>query len=58
MAKQNKTTIYSWMRNRNTLESLEIWEEMNNPNFKGNDFVTFKNQLVAIVANPQVKKLK
>ncbi len=38
------TMIYSWMRNRNTLEFLGIWEEMNNPNFKGNEFVTFKTQ--------------
>lgn len=38
------TMIYSWMRNRNTVEFLGIWEEMNNPDFKGNEFVTFKNQ--------------
>jgi len=38
------TTIYSWMRNRNTLEFIGIWEELNNPNFKGNEFVTFKSQ--------------
>jgi hypothetical protein len=38
------TMIYSWMRNRNTLEFLGIWEEMNNPDFKGNEFVTFKMQ--------------
>ncbi len=38
------TMIYSWMRNRNTLEFLGIWEEMNNPNFKGNEFVTFKTK--------------
>jgi hypothetical protein len=38
------TMIYSWMRNRNTLEFLGIWEEMNNPGFKGNEFVTFKSQ--------------
>jgi hypothetical protein len=38
------TMINSWMRNRNTLEFLGIWEEMNNPNFKGNEFVTFKTQ--------------
>jgi hypothetical protein len=37
------TMIYSWMRNRNTLEFIGIWEEMNNPNFKGNEFVTFKS---------------
>ncbi len=38
------TMIYSWMRNRNTLEFIGIWEEMNNPDFKGNEFVTFKSQ--------------
>jgi len=37
------TMIYSWMRNRNTLEFIGIWEEMKNPNFKGNEFVTFKS---------------
>ena len=38
------TMIYSWMRNRNTLEFIGVWEQMNNPNFKGNEFVTFKSQ--------------
>jgi len=38
------TMIYSWMRNRNTLEFIGIWEELNNPDFKGNEFVTFKTQ--------------
>ena len=38
------TMIYSWMRNRNTLEFIGIWEEIHNPNFKGNEFVTFKSQ--------------
>jgi hypothetical protein len=38
------TMIYSWMRNRNTLEFIGIWEEMNNPAFKGNEFVTFKSK--------------
>ncbi|SNB44033.1 KilA-N domain-containing protein [Flavobacterium psychrophilum] len=38
------TMIYSWMRNRNTLEFIGIWEEINNPLFKGNEFVTFKIQ--------------
>jgi hypothetical protein len=26
--------IYSWMRNRNTLEFLDIWEQMHNPVFQ------------------------
>ena len=38
----DETMIYSWMRNRNTVEFIGIWEEMNNPNFKGHEFVTFK----------------
>jgi hypothetical protein len=38
------TMIYSWMRNRNTLEFIGIWEEINNPVFKGDEFVTFKSQ--------------
>jgi hypothetical protein len=36
--------IYSWMRNRNTLEFLGIWEQMHNPNFKGGEFETFKKE--------------
>lgn len=38
------TLIYSWMRNRNTLEFIGIWEQIHNPNFKGNEFVTFKQE--------------
>ena len=37
-------SIYSWMRNKNTVEFIGIWEQLHNPNFKGNEFVTFKNQ--------------
>jgi hypothetical protein len=36
--------IYSWMRNRNTLEFLGIWEQIHNMNFKGGEFETFKKQ--------------
>ena len=36
--------IYSWMRNRNTLEFLGIWEQMHNPDFKGGEFETFKKE--------------
>lgn len=36
--------IYSWMRNRNTLEYIGLLEQMHNPDFKGNEFVTFKMQ--------------
>jgi hypothetical protein len=36
--------IYSWMRNKNTVEFLGVWEELHNSNFKANEFVTFKNK--------------
>lgn len=36
--------IYQWMRNRNTLEFLGIWEQLHNPNFKGTEFDTFRAQ--------------
>lgn len=36
--------IYSWMRNRNTVEFLGIWEQLHNINFKGGEFETFKKQ--------------
>lgn len=35
-------SIYSWMRNRNTVEFLGVWEQLHNPDFKGDEFVTFK----------------
>ena len=36
--------IYNWMRNRNTLEFLGIWEQIHNPDFKGVEFDTFKKE--------------
>jgi hypothetical protein len=37
--------IYSWLRNRNTVEFLGIWELLNNPDFKGSGFETFRKQV-------------
>ncbi|GEM_PF-1933061 len=36
--------IYQWMRNRNTVEFLGIWEQLHNSDFKGLEFETFKKQ--------------
>jgi hypothetical protein len=36
--------IHSWMRNRNTVEFLGVWEQLHNPNFKGDEFDTFKKE--------------
>lgn len=40
----NNAVLYNWMRNRNTLEFLGAWEQMHNPNFKGVEYQTFKNE--------------
>ena len=37
-------SIYNWMRNRNVVEFLGIWESIHNPDFKGIEFDTFKKQ--------------
>ena len=36
--------IKNWMRNRNTVEFLGLWEELHNPNFKGVEFDTFRKE--------------
>ena len=36
--------IHNWMRNRNTLEYIGIWEQIHNPGFKGVEFDTFKKE--------------
>jgi hypothetical protein len=38
----DESVIYSWMRNRNTLEYLGLWEVMHNPNFKPIEFDRFR----------------
>ncbi len=46
MAKKfgDDSLIYNWMRNRNTLELIGIWEQIHNPDFKGLEFETFRKQ--------------
>ena len=34
--------IRNWMRNRNTVEFIGLWETLNNPNFKPVEFDTFR----------------
>ena len=36
--------IQNWIRNRNTIEFLGIWELIHNPNFKGIEFEAFKKE--------------
>ena len=35
--------IANWLRNRNTIEYLGLWEQMNNPNFNPIEFEGFRN---------------
>ena len=35
--------IQNWMRTRNTIEFLGLWEQLKNPVFKGIEFDAFKN---------------
>ena len=37
-----KDVVKNWLRNRNTIEFLGLWETINNPNFKGVEFDTFR----------------
>ncbi|MFZ2455940.1 MAG: KilA-N domain-containing protein [Candidatus Altiarchaeia archaeon] len=36
--------IQNWLRNRNTVEFLGIWEQLNNPNFNPIEFDVFRKQ--------------
>lgn len=50
-----KDVVKNWMRTKSTIEFLGIWEKINNPNFKGVEFDTFKNKAGsnAFVLSPQ-----
>ena len=39
-----KVPIYAWMRNKDVLAYLGLWEKLNNYNFKGHEFETFENE--------------
>ena len=36
-----KDVVKNWMRSRSTIEFLGLWEQLNNPNFKGDEFDAF-----------------
>ena len=39
-----KDVVKNWMRNKNTIEFLGLWEQLNNPNFNGVEFDPIKNE--------------
>jgi hypothetical protein len=44
-AKDGDFFIADWLRNRNTVEFLGIWEEVNNPKFNYGEFAIIKSQV-------------
>ncbi len=42
-AKDGDFFISDWLRNRNTVEFLGIWESINNPNFNYGEFAIIKS---------------
>ncbi len=38
------TQVETWLRNKNTLEFLGVWESINNPHFNSHEFVGIKNE--------------
>ena len=43
-AKDGDFFISDWLRNRNTVEFLGIWEQIHNPDFNYGEFATIRNQ--------------
>ena len=39
-----KIPVQSWMRNKDVISYLGLWEKLNNENFKGHEFETFENE--------------
>lgn len=48
--------IKNWMRNRDTIEFLGLWEQLNNPNFKPVEFDGFRQQAGANAFTMSPKK--
>lgn len=44
-SEEPKDVVKNWMRSRATIEFLGIWDQINNPEFKGVEFDTFKIQM-------------
>ena len=43
-AKDGDFFISDWLRNRNTVEFLGIWEQIHNPDFNYGEFAIIRNQ--------------
>ncbi len=43
-SKEPKDVVKNWLRSRETIEFLGLWETFNNPNFKGVEFDSFRKE--------------
>ena len=43
-AEEPKDVVKNWLRIRDTIEFLGLWEVIHNPDFKGVEFDSFKNE--------------
>ena len=43
-SEEPKIPIQTWMRNKNVVSFLGLWEKIHNVNFKGIEFTTFENE--------------
>lgn len=43
-ADEPKDVVKNWLRSKNTIEFLGLWEQINNDDFKGVEFDSFKNE--------------
>ena len=48
-AKDGDFFVTDWLRNRNTMEFLGVWERIYNPNFNYGEFATIRNQSVGVI---------
>lgn len=53
-AKDGDFFITDWLRNRNTLEYIGIWENVYNPNFNYGEFATIKIRIEYLFPNAKV----
>lgn len=51
-----KDVIKNWMRGKDTLDFLGLWEKLHNPNFKGVEFDAFRTQAGANAFTMSPKK--
>lgn len=46
-SKDGEFFVSDWLRNRNTIEFLGLWERLNNPNFNPLEFEGFRNKVLS-----------